>query len=409
LEDGSLRIESVVPEGSGKVAGIQVGDTLLRLNGAPMSATPSPLNAVLAGQAITYTIKRGARTKDLRTKALARPNEAAADLTYTYGAVPFANGLLRSIVSRPAGSTGRKPAVLFIQGYTCSPACDLQDWHPYRKLTDELSRQGYITMRVEKPGIGDSRGDLKCEDIDLRQEAQAFKSALIALRALPDVDTEHVFIYGHSLGGIIAPMIAQEVPLFGIATYGTTHIPWFEYFFQMLRTQGTYSGADPLELEQHMRSYHSLLHTLMVEHKTPEQAAAQDTAWASLLRSDFQWTGGRRLYGRDIGMYWDLNTVNLSEAWHSITAHVLSMYGTADIEVMGPDPAKQITLIVNHGHPGHGTFLLLDGMNHSFAQVGSMEEEYKISGTPEYWPVLKTKYDGRIASSFVEWAQKLGN
>jgi hypothetical protein len=51
---------------------------------------------------------------------------------------------------------------------------------------------------------------------------------------------------------------------------------------------------------------------------------------------------------------------------------------------MSPDPSQQITRMVDHGHPGNGTFRSFPGTNHSFIRTGSMELEYASADIPAY-------------------------
>jgi len=43
------------------------------------------------------------------------------------------------------------------------------------------------------------------------------------------VDQDNVFIVGHSMGGVFAPILAAEFPVKGIAVYGTVVKTWTEY------------------------------------------------------------------------------------------------------------------------------------------------------------------------------------
>jgi len=387
LEHSGCVVQRIATDGMAKRAGLMEGDTLIALDDPSVGAGTEwngTLPPSVAGTRITYTVLRNGEKKKLSATAVGRPLETAADLDYSYTQVAHADGAFSAVLTRPKDTQAALPAVLFIQGCVCNSVVDLPEWHPYRAFTDALARGGYVVMRVEKPGIGDSRGTPACADIDLHEEAAAFASALKQCQHMAGVDSTRLYIMGHSLGGIIVPMIADAASLKAIATYGTSHLPWLEYFFQMLRTQGTYAGADPLQLETNMRSYHRLLYALFVEQRTPQALAAMDPTWGRALRDDFKWDGGRRLLGRDVRMYWDFNTVDLSAAWHAVSVPVLSMYGTADMEVMSPDPSQQITRMVDHGHPGNGTFRSFPGTNHSFIRTGSMELEYASADIPAY-------------------------
>ena len=75
--------------------------------------------------------------------------------------------------------------------------------------------QGYVTMRVEKSGVGDSQGPA-CGAIGYSQELDGYRAALSALKRHPSVDPGQVHLLGISLGGVFAPVLAREFPIRGI-------------------------------------------------------------------------------------------------------------------------------------------------------------------------------------------------
>ena len=60
---------------------------------------------------------------------------------------------------------------------------------------------------VDKPGCGDSEGGPWTE-IDFMTELDGYRQGLKALKASPFVDPEHVFLFGHSMGGVMAPLLS---------------------------------------------------------------------------------------------------------------------------------------------------------------------------------------------------------
>ena len=402
-----LKLENILPEGTLSTTGARKGDILLMVNDSTMRTNNDlirfPLNE---GMAVRYQIFREGKKFYLKAVARPKPVETAAKSTVRYVTVPFGKNRLRGILNIPQG-TGPFPAVLFIQGYTCSAVCDLPDWHPYRKVPEGLAANGFIVLRIEKPGIGESQGEIQCEDMDLDTEAKSFESGLDYLAALPEVKKSKIFVYGHSLGGIVAPMLDHKKITGGIAAYGTTHEPWFEYLIQMIRYQNPNLGADHLDNEVRVRKYHRLFFELMENKKMPEEVCKLDTAYRRMMTEDLQYDGGRRLFGRDITTFWDLNDVNLTKQWADFGKPVLIMYGTADIEVMTPDAPKEIISIVNRYHPGNGTFRLMENTNHSYAKVGPMEVEYIHQQEGLRTTDIKEKFNNDSFLYFLEWANGL--
>ena len=95
---------------------------------------------------------------------------------------------------------------------------------------------GYVTMRVDKPGCGDSEGG-PWPEIDFQAELDGYGQGLKALKAYSFVDPDKVFIFGHSMGGVMGPLLAAETKVKGVAVYGTVFRTWFEYQVENVRRQ----------------------------------------------------------------------------------------------------------------------------------------------------------------------------
>jgi dienelactone hydrolase len=150
-----------------------------------------------------------------------------ANATVQYGSVAALPAVrLRTILSIPSEpSTGRFPAVLLLQGGSCgSIDTPFSPNLAQVGLIHTIGSQGFVTMRVEKSGVGDSQGD-PCESIGFKEELAGYQAALAALRAHPSVNPDQVYLLGISLGGVFAPLLAAETRVAGISAYGTSSGP----------------------------------------------------------------------------------------------------------------------------------------------------------------------------------------
>ena len=80
----------------------------------------------------------------------------------------------------------------------------------FLQLSNALSNAGYVVLRYDKRGVGDSGGSAASETRDdLVADAHAgFK--YLARRS--DVDPKHIYMLGHSEGGELVPSVAAEDP-----------------------------------------------------------------------------------------------------------------------------------------------------------------------------------------------------
>ncbi|WP_299823405.1 alpha/beta fold hydrolase [uncultured Pontibacter sp.] len=355
--------------------GLQVGDILLDVNKQPVQS-PEVLEQLIKpltpGQALSVTLLRNGKRKVLRGKALAAPLASSPHAKVTYGQVPFREGLLRTVTYVPK-APGRHPAILFIPGFPCRSVDDYGHT-PYSQLIEGWNERGYVVMLVEKPGLGDNLNTPDCLQIDLYTEIEAFEQGLLQLKRLSEVDPEQVFLFGHSMGGIIAPVLSQKHAIKGVMVYGSPYRPWFEFAMEMFRFQRPAMGADYVENEQTMRLLHRVLYRYFVLGEHPDTIAAAGPAYKKILHEEFQHKGGDFFWSRDYRYWQQIDELNLTKAWAETEEHVLSIWGEYDFQIVNAADHERIAAIVNHYHPGHATFLALPGTNHSFIQVPGMEE-----------------------------------
>jgi pimeloyl-ACP methyl ester carboxylesterase len=140
--------------------------------------------------------------------------DPAGKLAVASEAITFAGtfgGSIPGTLVRPA-APGRWPAIVLMAG---SGPTD-RDWNsplmPGKNgsaalLADALARHGVIVLRFDKAGVGANKVAL--EQITLDTYRDEGRAALAYLRTRAEVDTGHLFVAGHSEGGIHAIRVAQ--------------------------------------------------------------------------------------------------------------------------------------------------------------------------------------------------------
>ena len=158
-----------------------------------------------------------------------------------------------------------------------------------------------------------------------------------------------------------------------------------------------------------MRSLHKVFAMLFLDRKHPKDIAAADPAYGPLMRQHLNWDGGDMLIGRHATFLQEIENHSMVKAWGTLESKVLIMHGEADIQALGPDAAQEIQTIVNHYHPGHAEFKLIEGTDHSFIKLGSLADSYKITGQPEYGKYLQNAFNYEVVDTLLNWlaGQKL--
>lgn len=400
----------VVPGSNFEALGVVPGDIVLEVNGKRFNSWNDM--AVVKqnfwdGDPFSAEIWRDGKVKKVKGKVKGKDPETSDRWDVMYDEVPFDNGYLSAIVTKPK-TPGPHPAIYFIPGYTCATVDNLRPIHPYRKMLDSLNGLGYVIVRVEKPGMGRGPAPCQCNDIGFDKEMEVFKAGWRHLLKYEFIDKEKVFVFGHSMGGVEAPFLASEeaVSPLGVAVYGTVYQSWYEYILAMLRFQEPRNGEDFIAFEKDMEEYTHLFYEHYVLHKPLEELIKNPT-WKKLLERDFFMDDHLNLLGRHYGFFFELAKHEYVTPWAKTDAHVLSMYGEADFEVFNPSSMEEIALIVNKYHPGKGKFVSFPGTDHSFINVGSMEKGVALRGTPAYRDYLMNHFDWSVVTTLHEWMQEV--
>ncbi len=117
---------------------------------------------------------------------------------------------IHGTLTLPPGE-GPHPAVLLITGSGPQDRDEpLMGHKPFWVLADHLSRQGLAVLRVDDRGVGQSTGSfVGSTSADFALDAEA---GVRFLQQRPDIDADRVALFGHSEGGLVAPMVAVANP-----------------------------------------------------------------------------------------------------------------------------------------------------------------------------------------------------
>jgi pimeloyl-ACP methyl ester carboxylesterase len=368
-----------------------------------------------AGDVVTLEVVRDGVRAEKRVTLKEKPREAGDGYEVIYASVKSRGARLRTIITRPKVE-GRHPAVMLIQGYGCF-SIDHPIGPPggFTRIARDLARHGYVTLRVDRPGCGDSEGG-PCQDIDFHGELDCYRQALQALKQQDFVAADNVLLFGHSMGGAMAGFLAAEVPVRGIAVYGAGADTWFEGILGQRRRIALLDGTDPAEVDRKILREARFWYPLLVEKKTPGEilkqhpelrngfGTASGNGWVPMVTED-KYVGGRHYT-----FHHQASSKNLAGALAKVAAtrlpvggnvpsaraphpRVLAMWGKSDWQVDRAATAW-IAEVVNRVKPGAGTFVALESIDHVFLRAATPEESYRFfnpaKGTPpgEFNPVI---------------------
>jgi dienelactone hydrolase len=365
-----LVVVRAFPKTTAAALGLDAGDVLVELNGAAIPTHASLVQAVgsrKVGDEVTVSFLRAGETKTAKAALLAMPLEESADYETVYGSVDLDGRRLRTILTRPR-TEGRLPALLVVQGLgSLSIDAPFEPQWAYRRIADEMTRAGFVTLRVEKPGVGDSEGGPNSA-VDFRTETRGFAAGLAWLASREFVDPGRIFLFGHSMGGCMAPVLDATHRFRGHVVHGTTGRTWIEYELDNLRRQGLLDGDSPGVVDVVVREAATFL-TKVYGGRELRDALAEHPALARDFRPDL-------LYGvKEAEFFRQLAATNLAEAWEKVEGDVLALWGDAEF-VTGEDDHRAIVEAVNAKRPGHAELRVLPGTDHALRVQASARESF---------------------------------
>jgi uncharacterized protein len=385
-----IKVTLVIPASAAQNAGLRVGDLILKVGQTEVTSPiqfASMVKALPAGKPVSFVTVRDGSRKILSVVLHAAPMETDRDVPTRYEAVSVDGSLRRTLVTLPAAARGRHPALLILGGigcYSVDNAADRED--AYRHLAHDLGRRGIIVMRLEKSGVGDSRGP-PCATVDLASEMRSYAAALEALRTHSFVDPDRVYLFGHSIGTLIAPRLALDHKVAGVIVAEGVGRNWIEYELLNLRRQLQLEREPADQIDERMRLKELCAHRLLVEKADEGEIEKAEPACKEM-----------NAYPASAAYMQQAASLNIAEPWTKLSVPLLAIYGTADF-VTAEDDHRRIVEIVNSVRPGLAALKLVPGMDHHLDYAGTRQQAWDLRVRQN----RTLPYDSQFSDAVADW------
>lgn len=405
-------IQQVAPNSSASEIGIRAEDVIVEINGVKVNSFAELVNVLSklrAGDGLNLSVKRENKLLALKGSLKAQPKEQSTEFNVEYSSVDFADNRLRSIIYTPKDfQTDKKhPALYFVQGYTCNSI----DWGRVPNLTirqalSEVTKQGYVVYRIEKFGVGDSIGPKKCSQVDFSTELAGFNQGMKQLKSLPYVDSSSIHIFGHSLGGLYAPLMAQKHEVASIAVYGTVVKSWYEYILDIYSEQAQIFGTDKKVALNNRKTVQPLLHALLKTDRQLEEILS-DKALKPAIDAELLPLSGDQFFHRHYTFFRDLNNYDFYDVWSKTSSPVLAIHGEYDIQAINDQWTKDIVESVNQKGKMIAERVILEKTEHALVKYPTREKLLEAMNNRTHSPVNPAeKYSKGIETILVNWLKK---
>jgi hypothetical protein len=388
-----LYVWSVDRGGPAARAGVRAGDFLVTLNGETLqNAAHLVLRVSTFGndEAARLGILREGKALELVAQTSPLPAERAMGGEVRLAHVHAEGHRLRTILTVPSGA-GRHPAVLFLQGLGPG-SCEfpLDPDQPIRRLVAGWTRAGFVTLRVDRPGAGDSEGP-PWREAKLESVLAAYRAALVELGQQRFIAPNQIFLFGHSFGGMIAPLVAHAGEVRGVMTFGASARPWRDTILASIRRQLELGGWRGEPLERRM-ALETELHVLVCRKgMTPAEIFRQRPHLGALHSPAYD---GEHVYGTRPALFSALDRTDLVSAFRALAARVLALHGEYDWASSEDDADA----IVQAAGPERAERAILARIGHDMRAHDNLTESFEARD--------QGRWDGRVLRATSRWMRE---
>lgn len=391
LKDSSgVLISEVIPGSTAETAGFQQGDILLRINNLPtndLQGVVAYVGSQKSNSSFTYELVR--KRKIIKGKAVFKPYPAETyndlDIVYTHAKTDA--GLQRVIITRQKNKTNQ-PLIFFIGGIGCySLDMPFDTGRSEIQLLNKLARAGYTTIRLEKPGMGDGAGfSTPCNEISFAGEVESYAAAINEIKRRKEFTSNKTYLIGHSMGGVMAPLVAGKTTVNGIIAYGTIGSNFIEYLGKTRRTIGEAYSWPPDETDSFVRDCYECAGYYFVEKMTTAEATMKKPICSEHLPVfDLR----SRTYNDE------LYALNIPAAWKKYNGKALLAWGGSDY-IAAKEDHEIITKAINYYHKGNASFVQVENADHGMNYATSFQEAQTNPG----------RYNPIVGNIFLDWLMK---
>ncbi len=327
----------------------------------------------------------------------AKPLVDLRGLETEYGVVRTSEGSrLRAILTRPARTTGRLPAIMLAQWVSCG-SLDVPADRP--GLVRELAQKsGMVFVRIERSGTGDSEG-ISCSALDYDTEVRHYREAYDQIARHAWIDPQRIVIFGNSLGSTTAPLIAEGKKVAGVAVQGGGALTYLERMINFDRMYLERSGKySPAQIHEEMNRRIPFHVEYLLGRKTPEQIERERPELRGVWQSIRGGAEAPPHYGRPYAWHQQAASKDFLEAWTKVQAPVLVIYGEYD-QFETRHGHQLIADTLNKLRPGSATFIEVPKADHEIELYASPEDAYAYRN-PTVRPEL-------LAQPLIDWAKRV--
>jgi hypothetical protein len=346
-------------------------------------------NYTEGGVLLTLNLKKG----NPKMSKLNRPQEPVKPYPYYEEDVVFkntkANVTLAGTFTRP-NKEGKYPVVVLISGSGRHDRDGSIPTHkPFLVLSDYLTRKGIAVLRFDDRGFGKSTGDFsKATTADFAQDVL---SAVQYLKSRSDINPKQIGLIGHSEGGIVAPLAANQTKdISFIVALAATGIPGSEVAVMQSKSLRPFPVPDENEFEKNVRLSIKIAASNGEVSKKRKELTIHNNSYLSPILKSLGATD------ENISTFIEKETESVLKPWNTyfynynpakefekLSIPVFSLNGSKDTQVNATINQNAIRNALIKGGNNNYKIVELENINHLFQEckTGDMNEYKEIEQT----------------------------
>jgi pimeloyl-ACP methyl ester carboxylesterase len=197
---------------------------------------------------------------------------------------------------------------------------------------------------------------------------------------------------GFSNGGGFAPLVAGDTPVRGYMVFGGWYKTWLEHMMEHERRRMKLSGVPEPEINARMKTYATFYDLYLNGRQTPGEIVRQHPDLKEIWYDQPE-----HQYGRPASFYYQLQKLNLAEAWFKVNVPVLAVHGEYDW-IMSADDYRLLVSALNSRHPGSAEFVEWPRTDHGLYTHADQQKAF--GRDPEQ------KYDPQLSEYVLRWLKQ---
>jgi pimeloyl-ACP methyl ester carboxylesterase len=375
---------------------LKAGDQITSINKQATPTLPDLLAQVPSlesNKSYEVVVIREGKPVTLTITMKERPREVSPDYDVIYSHVVSNGKRIRTIITKPKKS-GKFPVFFMMQGLgQFSMDYSLQGGGPYVDFVRHFAKKDFVTIRVEKPGMGDAEGG-PYADTDFFTEGDVYLQALRDIKTKPYANPDRVFLFGHSMGGTFGPWVVSQEPVYGFIPSSTFYKTWTEYWLENVRRQSDLAGVSRADIDKAAKADAVIQPLILVEGWSPDELLEKFPQYKQYIDGYFA-ADKTKMMGRTLAFWRQLAQLNLPELWSKVNCKTLVLRGEFDW-VSTDEDHLMIRDQLNRQNPGSAIYERIPDSFHAFTLAKS-NADAKANPNQPFNPTVITVMDNWIS------------